>query len=160
MTHLSAPFGTRSQDEPEIADWSMLIEWNKPVKSKKSSLWNAKLETVSKDLTLWTIRNNGDKALYANKIEFGMVVDKLERRDYEASELSANVFFWKNYNPEAACWGFSAQSINQRSAHHDEITSTKLGIQPEDKAKSCYYGEYSNTNVWKHTGSQFGYQIF
>ena len=53
MTILSAAFPPNAN----ITDWTMLVEWNKPVKSRKSFLWNAKLESVSKDLTLWTIRN-------------------------------------------------------------------------------------------------------
>ena len=107
----------------------MLVEWNKPVKSRKSFLWNAKLDTVSKDLTLWTITNKGNIGMKDNKVQFGMVVDKLEKRDYDVSDLTANVFFWNYLNPNASCWGFSQQSISNMGPHHEDISRTRLGIQ-------------------------------
>jgi len=58
-----------------------------------------------------------------------MVVDKLEKRDYEVDDLTANVFFWNFVNPNASCWGFQQQSITAMGAHHDEISRTRLGIQ-------------------------------
>ena len=64
------------------------------VKSRKSFLWNAKLSSVSKDLTLWTITNKnelGRDPKNASKVKFGMVIDKIERRDYEIDDLTGNL---------------------------------------------------------------------
>ena len=64
------------------------------VKSRKSFLWNAKLSSVSKDLTLWTITNKnelGRDPKNASKVKFGMVIDKIERRDYEIDDLIGNL---------------------------------------------------------------------
>jgi len=138
-----------------LSDWTMVIEWNKPVKSRKSFLWNAKLSSVSKDLTLWTITNKnqlGRDPKNSSKVKFGMVIDKIERRDYEIDDLTANVYFW-NYNyPDASCWGSDIGSTkNLLSTHIDEITRTRLHIQPENSEKYCYYGKYENTNIWKHS---------
>ena len=63
------------------------------VKSRKSFLWNAKLSSVSKDLTLWTITNKnqlGRDPKNNSKVKFGMVIDKIERRDYEIEDLTGN----------------------------------------------------------------------
>jgi len=143
-----------------VSDWTLLLEWNKPLKSRKSYLWNAKLDSVSKDLTLWTIMNKAKAARDEkdhSKVEFGMVIDKIERRDYSVEDLSASVYFW-NYNyPNASCWASDINSkIKATSSHQEEITRTRLGIQPaKETEKYCYYGTYENTNVWKHSGSQY-----
>lgn len=72
-----------------------MMEWNKPVKSRKSYLWNAKLDSVSKDLTLWTIMNKAKAArdeTDQSKVEFGMVIDKIEQRDYDIRDLTGELF--------------------------------------------------------------------
>lgn len=151
-----------SVPQNNLTDWTMLIEWNKPVKSRKSFLWNAKLKSVSKDLTLWTVNNKnqlGRDPKNNSKLKFGMVIDKIERRDYDISDLKANVFFWNHNYPSAACWGADVGSTqNLLSSHIDEITRTRLKIQPENSEKYCYYGEYENTNIWKHSEKQWRVQ--
>merc|ERR1719223_767971 len=42
-----------TEQKQDLTDWTLLIEWNKPVKSKRTFLWNANVEKISKDLTLW-----------------------------------------------------------------------------------------------------------
>ena len=74
-----------------------MLEWNKPLKSRKSYLWNAKLDSVSKDLTLWTIMNKAKSArdeTDLSKIEFGMVIDKIEQRDYDIRDLTGKSLFF------------------------------------------------------------------
>ena len=90
-----------------------------------------------------------------NKIQFGMVVDKLEKRDYTVDDLTANVFFWNYFNPNVSCYGYSQQSSAQPESHAIEIARTRLGIQPEESQRVCFYGTYVNSNVWRHQGSQY-----
>lgn len=54
------------------------------------------MSSVSKDLTLWTITNKdklGRDPKNNSKIKFGMVIDKIERRDYEIDDLTGNFTF-------------------------------------------------------------------
>ena len=48
------------------------------------------------------------------------------------------MYFW-NYNyPDASCWGLDIGSTkNLLSTHIDEITRTRLHIQPENSEKYC-----------------------
>ena len=84
-----------------VSDWTLMMEWNRPVKSRKSYLWSAKLDSVSKDLTLWTIMNKAKAArdeVDQTKVEFGMVIDKIEQRDYDIRDLTGefDVFLFSN----------------------------------------------------------------
>ena len=46
-----------------------------------------------------------------NKLQFGMVVDKLERRDYQVDDLEARVTYWNYFYANASCWGYEKDSV-------------------------------------------------
>jgi hypothetical protein len=137
-----------TEQNQDLTDWTLLIEWNKPVKSKRTFLWNANVEKISKDLTLWTVANKAGAAASVNGVKFGMVVDNLEQRDYGTDELSANLFLWNFYNEDAACWSLSEDSILARSAVKEQ--STRSELDPVSDERTCFKGKYYNTNIWKH----------
>ena len=151
MSYLTANYPSKEN----LTDWTMLVEWNKPVVSRKMSIWNAKVAKVTTDTSLWTITNKGETEMKDNKVQFGMVVDKLEKRDYAVSDLTAKIFFWNYLNLNASCWGYLQQSQTKLGPHDDDISRTRLGIQPDEPGRVCYYGAYKNTNIWKHSGTQY-----
>ena len=40
-----------------------------------------------------------------------MVVDKLERRDYQVDDLEARVTYWNYFYANASCWGYEKDSV-------------------------------------------------
>ena len=52
-------------------------------------------------------------------------------------------------------FSFSPWLVTKFGIHEDDITRTRLGIQPEDPERICYYGAFQNTNIWKHSGTQY-----